>query len=190
MELTFEEVEMKKFLSNDLVVNKRKANFSLTGIKWGSLGGFAGTLIMDLFLIGAFSAFGLPTLSCFSMIGEIVTKLFFNQCLVTINSVYIGIIVHYIVGPLIGLFFGIIITRLSFQQVLTQKRIIIYAILWVELISQPLLLTAPILLNMTKADIFAWYVGSTMMHFIAALVLGFMVNHGLRSSFVGNQKTL
>ena len=43
---------------------------------WGLMGGLAGTIVMDLFLIGAFPAAGLPSLMCFSIVGDTVARFF------------------------------------------------------------------------------------------------------------------
>ena len=44
-------------------------------IKWGLIGGIAGTLGMELVLMGALTAAGMPALTCLSFIGDTVAQL-------------------------------------------------------------------------------------------------------------------
>ena len=44
------------------------------GIAWGFLGGLAGTMVMDILLMGALLALGQPALMCFSIVGDTVSR--------------------------------------------------------------------------------------------------------------------
>ena len=60
-----------------------------------------------------------------------------------------GMATHYLVGPLIGAIFGLLVARVKALRVNTLKKSILLGILYVEILSQPLLATTPILLKMT-----------------------------------------
>jgi NhaP-type Na+/H+ or K+/H+ antiporter len=62
----------------------------------------------------------------------------------------------------------------------TLKKSLLLGILYVEILSQPLLATTPILLKMTTPATLQWYAGSFVMHMIAGAVLGAVVGRGLR----------
>ena len=43
-------------------------------IGWGLVGGLAGTLVMDLVLMGGLSAAGMPARTCFSIVGNTAAR--------------------------------------------------------------------------------------------------------------------
>ena len=54
-------MEMERTFRGNARINGRMARISLlSALAWGLVGGFAGTLVMDLVLMGAFSALGSP----------------------------------------------------------------------------------------------------------------------------------
>lgn len=155
------------------------SNFS-KGLGWGLIGGLVGTMIMDLVLMGALSAFGLPAFTCFSIVGNTVARFFSTQSAETAHAIQLGVITHYLVGPLFGAIFGLLVARVEALRVNTLKRIIILAIIYIEILSQPMLATTPILLKMTVSSTLQWYGGSLIMHLLMAVVLGSVVGYGLR----------
>ena len=46
------------------------------GMVVGAVGGLVGTMVMDLVLMGALLAAGLPALTCFSIVGDTVARFF------------------------------------------------------------------------------------------------------------------
>ena len=158
------------------------------GLGWGLFGGLVGTIIMDLVLMGGLSAVGLPALTCFSIVGNTVARFFSIQNLENARAIQLGVITHYLVGPLFGAIFGAAVARVEVLRVNTLKKSIILAILYVEILSQPLLATPPILLKMTVPATLQWYVGSFVMHLLLAIVLGAVVGRGLRLATAVNHK--
>jgi hypothetical protein len=150
------------------------------GLGWGLIGGLAGTLVMDLVLMGVLSALGLSTLTCFSIIGATVGQFFSIQVLDTVRTIQLGVLTHYLIGPVIGALFGMVVVRMEALRVNNLKKSIILAIIYIEIVSQPLLAMTPFLLKMTAPQILQWYGGSTVMHMIAGVVLGVIVGRGLR----------
>jgi hypothetical protein len=152
------------------------------GIAWGFLGGLAGTLVMDILLMGALLILRQPALMCFSIVGDTVSHflaLFGTQIA---GGVPTGVVTHYAVGPLFGILFGAAVTRLPALQNGGLKKITIAAFVYVEILSQPILATTPILLKMETPATLQWFGGSFVMHLILSIVLGVIVGYGLRSS--------
>jgi hypothetical protein len=172
---------MEKTLQGNAQITGRIAHSSLLGgLAWGLIGGVAGTLMMDLVLMGVLSAFGSPALTCFSIVGNTVARFFSIPDVETVRAIQLGVMTHYTVGPLIGAIFGTVVARVEALRVNTLKKSIILGFLYVEILSQPLLATTPILLKMTAPATLQWYGGSFVMHLIAGVTLGAVVGCGLR----------
>ena len=160
----------------------------LKGLGWGTIGGIAGTLAMDLTLMAVLAAFGSPALTCFSIVGNTVARFFSMQNVEMARAIYLGIATHYVVGPVIGAIFGLAVARVKALRVHTLKKSLLLGILYVEILSQPLLATTPILLKMTAPAMLQWYGGSFVMHMIAGAVLGAVVGCGLRLANPGSNR--
>jgi hypothetical protein len=158
------------------------------GMVVGAVGGLAGTMIMDLALMGAFMATGLPAVTCFSIVGDTVARFFSLLGVGMAGGVPLGVATHYLIGPLVGAIFGAAVTQVEALRVDTLKKSVILAVLYVEILSQPILATAPILLKMTAHEMLQWYGVSFVMHFILAVVLGVIVSYGLRFATAANQR--
>jgi hypothetical protein len=91
-----------------------------------------------------------------------------------------GATTHYLIGPLVGMIFGIAAAQVEALRVESMKKSIFLAVLYVEILSQPILATTPILLKMTASQTLQWFGVSFIMHFILAVVLGAVVGYGLR----------
>lgn len=150
------------------------------GLGWGLIGGLAGTLVMDLVLMGGFSILGSPALTCFSIVGNTVGRFFSLKGVDMARSIQLGILTHYLVGPLIGAIFGMVAARVEALRVSSLKKIVLVAIVYVEILSQPMLAMTPILLKMAVPATLEWYGGSFVVHLIVAVILGVVVRHGLR----------
>jgi len=149
------------------------------GIAWGFLGGLVGTLVMDILLMTALLVLRQPALMCFSIVGDTVShflSLFSTQIA---GGVPAGVVTHYVVGPLFGMLFGVVATKFPALREGSLKRIVIAAFVYVEILSQPILATTPILLKMETPAILQWFGGSFIMHLILSIVLGVIVGYGL-----------
>ena len=154
---------------------------SLEALAWGLIGGLAGTMVMDAILMGGLSAAGLPALTCFSIVGNTVAQFFSILGIEVAGGVPLGVATHYLIGPLIGAIFGVIVTQVKALRVDTLKKSIVFAVLYVEILAQPILATTPILLKMTAAETLQWFGFSFVMHFLMAVVLGAVVSYGCGS---------
>ena len=77
--------------------------------------------------------------------------------------------------------FGAAVARVDMLRVNTLKRGVSLAVLYVEILSQPLLAAMPILLGWTVPETLRWYGGALFAHFIADAVLGLVIRYGLIS---------
>jgi len=148
------------------------------GMAWGMVGGLVATVIMDLVLICAFLVAGMPWFSCFSIVGDTVAHLLPYQNVA--NSVLLGAAAHYLIGPVLGTIFGITAPSVNRLQAGSWKRAILFAVLYVEIASQPILALTPIFLQMTASETLIWFGGSFGMHFIWGCVLGVIWRLGWR----------
>jgi hypothetical protein len=182
--------DMEKTLQDNLRMTGRITRTSFArGLWWGLIGGLTGTAIMDLVLMGALSALGSPALICFSIVGETVARFFSIQTVGMGRALQLGIKTHYLVGPLVGVIFGAVVGRVGALRVNTLKKSILLAIVYVEILSQPILATTPILLRMTASATLQWYGGSFVMHLLLAVVLGAVVGLGLRQESAPRSKS-
>jgi hypothetical protein len=152
------------------------------GMGWGLLGGLAGTMVMDLVLMGALSVVGLPALLCFSIVGSTVARFLALLGIEMASGAPLGAAAHYLIGPVVGAIFGVALTQIVALRVNTLKKGVILAVLYVEILSQPLLATAPILLKMTATETWQWFGLAFVMHSILGVVLGFVMGYGLRQA--------
>lgn len=158
------------------------------GVAWGFLGGLAGTLVMDFLLMGILLVLRQPASLCFSIIGDTVSHflaLFGTQIT---GGIPTGVVTHYVVGPLFGILFGAAVTMLPALREGTLKKITIAAFVYVEILSQPILATTPILLKMKAPAILQWFGGSFVMHLVMSIVLGVIVGYGLRPASPAPQR--
>ena len=152
----------------------------LKGLGWGFLGGLTGTLVMDLLLMGALLVLRQPATQCFSIVGDTVSRFFAVLGAQVSGGVATGVMTHYVVGPLFGILFGAAVTKLHVLRAGSLKQITIAAILYVEILSQPILVTTPLLLKMKTPATLQWYAGAFLMHLIMSIVLGVVVGYGLQ----------
>ena len=166
------------------------SNSFLKGLGWGFLGGLAGTLVMDLLLMGALLGLKQHATLCFSIVGDTVSRFFAVLGAQVAGGAPTGVVTHYVVGPLFGILFGAFVARLPALRGGSLKKITIAAFLYVEILSQPILATTPILLQMKAPAILQWFGGSFLMHLILSIVLGVIVWYGLRPAPRATQMTV
>ena len=157
---------------------------------WGFIGGFAGTLVMDLILKGALSAIGLPALTCFSIVGNTVARLFSKLGTEMTGGVPVGVAVHYLIGPIIGAIFGAAVVQIDAFREDSLKKGVILAVLYVEILSQPILSATPILLKMTALETMQWFGGAFVMHLIWGVVVGVVMSCRLRFENCGKPQMI
>jgi hypothetical protein len=157
-------------------------------IAWGFLGGLAGTLVMDILLMGILLALRQPAAMCFSIVGDTVSRFLAMFGTQISGGVPAGVITHYVIGPLFGMLFGAAITKFPALRDGTLKKITLAAFVYVEILSLPILATTPILLKMRTTATLQWFGGSFVMHLILSIVLGVIVGYGLRQGSASRSK--
>jgi len=158
------------------------------GLGWGAIGGLAGTLVMDILLMGVLLALRQPAWMCFSIVGDTVSRFLAMFGMPIAGGVPTGVAAHYVIGPLFGILFGAVVTIFPALREGTLKKITIAAFVYVEILSQPILATAPILLKMKAPATLQWFGGSFIMHLILSVVLGIIVGYGLRPVPLATQR--
>lgn len=167
----------------DSSVRGQSINAALArGMMWGLIGGVVGTIVMDLILMGALSAIGLPALTCFSIVGNTAGRFLSLLGTELAGGVPLGVAAHYVIGPVVGMVFGAAVASVDALRVRTAKKGVVLGVLYVEILSQPLLATSPILLKMTASETLQWFGVSALMHLIWGAVLGWVVSYGLQSA--------
>jgi protein-S-isoprenylcysteine O-methyltransferase Ste14 len=163
----------------------QKYNMQVTlarDIKWGLIGGLAGTLGMELVLMGALTAMGMPAFTCLSFIGDTVAHLIAKFGIYLAGGVPMCLAAQYLIGSLFGVIFGTMLSKISALHVRSLYKNILLAVLYAEVISQPLLAMTTILLKMSIMSTVLWYGASFVMHFLYGITLGAIVSYGLRST--------
>ena len=180
---------MDKTLQSNLMTRSQRNPIPLArGMGWGFIGGLVSTMVMDIVLMGALLAVKYPALLCFSIVGDTVSSFFSKLGLQVTGGIPTGVVTHYLDGPLFGVIFGAVVAMFPALRDGSLKKIMIAAILYVEILSQPILVTTPILLKMGTPATLQWYGGSFVMHLIMSIVLGVIVGYGLRSTPLTNQR--
>lgn len=160
------------------------------GMVVGLIGGLAGTIVMDLALVGTLLAVGLPAVASFSTIGDTAAGFFTMIGIHIVGGVPLGALVHYLLGLVLGAIFGAAVSQVDALRVRSTKKGVVLGILYIELMSQPILATAPIILKMTASETLQWFGVSFAMHLIWGVVLGAVVSYGLRAaSSVGKRES-
>ena len=148
-------------------------NDALTkAIVWGLISGFVGTIVMDLIIAGLFLLVGMPVDLIYSFIGDVAQNFFLRIGINAAGGVPLGAFIHFFLGLALGGLFGALVTQVRALRLHSLKKGVLLGMLYIEIASQPILVTAPLLREMTTADIVQWYGLSTVMHLIYGMFLG------------------
>lgn len=143
----------------------------------GFIAGLNGTLVMDLLLMAALWIMGTPPLTCFSMVGDTVSRLLSQMGIQLWDSIRMGVITHYTVGPVIGTIYGFLVNRIDTLRTKSMLKGIAQAVLFVEIVSLPMLMLTPFILKLSFSDTLQWFGGSFVMHFIWGVVFGGVIHN-------------
>lgn len=152
------------------------------GIIAGCIGGLLGTVAMDLFGGGLFLAMGGPASLSFSIIGDAAAAFLAMLGMTLAGGAPLGALLHYLIGLAFGALFGAAVLRAAVIQLSLPIKAIGLGILYVELMSQPLLASAAWVLQMTAAETAQWFGISFVMHLVYGMVLGLVAYYGLRGA--------
>ena len=150
------------------------------GAVLGVVGGLAGTVVMDLVMFGTFWAVGLPPVIGFSIIGDTAAGFLTLLGIAMAGSLPLGAAVQCLTGMVVGGAFGAAVSRVDALRTDTIKKDVVLAVVCIEVLSQPIAATAPIILKMTASQTLQWLGASAAMHLIWGSVLGLVLSYGLR----------
>ncbi len=149
-------------------------------IKLGLIGGLVGSLVMELVLIVALTLASKPPLTCLSFVGDTVAHLIAKFGLNLPGGVPMCLAAQYLIGAIFGVIFCTGLSTLSTWRINSLKKGIFGAVIYSEILSQPILAMTTILLKMSAKDTLLWYAASFMMHFWFGVALGAIVCYGKR----------
>jgi len=141
-------------------------------ISWGMAAGLLGTVVMDLVIVGFFAATGMPPGLVYSFIGDVAQQGFLRIGVAVSGGIPLGALVHFLLGVVLGAVFGLVVSRIPLLQLGSVPKGALLGVLYIEIVSQPILVMAPLMMTMSTSDVLRWYVLSTSMHVIYGLVLG------------------
>ena len=72
----------------------------------------------------------------------------------------------------LGAVFGVAVSRVKRLRLGSVAKGALLGVFYIEIVSQPILVSAPLLVTMSAPDVLQWYVLSTAMHLIYGIVLG------------------
>lgn len=159
----------------------------IKGMEVGLMGGLVGTIVMDLFGAGIFLVMGGPASLSFPIIGDAAAGFFSMLGIEIAGGALLGAVLHYLIGLAFGLIFGAAVSYIHALQLDSTKKGVGLGILFVEVMSLPLLAAAAIILKMTPSETAQWFGISFVMHLLYGLVLGLVVTYGLRSAPAAQQ---
>lgn len=155
------------------------------GVVVGTLGGLAGTIVMDLFGLVVLLIAGGPDTISFSLIGDAAATFSSKIGIEIPGGTLLGVFLHYLIGAVLGMSFGAGISVFGLGQN-DRKKGMALGILYVEAMSIPMLTTAAIVLQMDLSRTALYFATSIIMHLVFGSVLGLVASYGLGARRVAN----
>jgi hypothetical protein len=180
---------MRKLQGNSRVCEPNTSVTPMKSVLWGWLAGLAGTIAMDLAMAGGLEALGLPTETCYLTIGSTVRRFFSILGIRLMGDLTLGVTVYHLIGPLLGSLYGLVLIQVNALQRANLKKSLLYAVLYAEVVSQLILTMVPVLLRMPAQEAILWFAGSSVLHAIWGVVMGFASYFGLRMGWHKYRKT-
>jgi len=151
----------------------------IRGMIAGIAGGLAGTISMYLFGAGIFSLLGWPADTSVSIIGDSAAAFFSKLGVVLSGGAFLGTRLYYLIGLTLGAMLGVAVASLEPLRLASLKKRVGLSILYVEVMSLPLLAAGVLALKMSAADTVFWFGISFVMHLVYGLVLGVVTSYGM-----------
>lgn len=165
----------------------RHSNF-VQGIIAGMVGGLAGSISMYLFGAGIFALLGWPANTSFSIIGNSAAAFFSKLGVTLAGGSSLGMKLYYLIGLTLGAMLGLAVVSLEPLHMASLKKRVGLSILFVEVMSLPLLAAGTLALKMSAADTTLWFGISFVMHLVYGLVLGVVTSYGVGSVVYEEQR--
>ena len=151
----------------------------LRGLFAGLVGGLAGTMLMYLFGAGIFALLGWPTSTSISIIGDSAAAFFSLLGIALAGGASLGIWLYYLIGLVLGAMMGIAVVSLEPLRLGSLQKRVGLSILFVEVMSLPMLAAGTMALKMSAASAALWFSISFVMHLVYGLVLGVVTSYGV-----------
>ncbi len=148
----------------------------IRGLIAGSIGGLAGTMLMYVFGAGIFAILGWPASTSISIIGDSAAAFFWPLGITLTGGASLGIWLYYLIGTLLGAMMGIAVISLEPLRLASLQKRVGFSILFVEVMSLPMLAAGALALKMSIASAAQWFSISFVMHLIYGLVLGLVTS--------------
>jgi hypothetical protein len=143
------------------------SNIALTrGIGIGVIGSLAGTLVMDLVVVGELSMMGLPALTYLDLIGSVFG-----------GGIPLGALVHVLTGSVLGVIFSVPVLAFAALRIDSVRKGLVLGIL-VGLASISACVPFAILIGEPIAEVLSFM---TIPHLVWGTVLGVVAGYRLRS---------
>jgi hypothetical protein len=152
----------------------------IQGIIAGVVAGLAGTISMYLFGAGIFELLGWPANTSISIIGDSAAAFFSKLGIALAGGPPLGMWLFCLIGVLEGAIMGAAVVSLEPLRLASLKKRVGFSILFVEVMSLPLLVAGTFALNMGAADAALWFSISFVMHLVYGLVMGVVASFGVR----------
>lgn len=150
----------------------------IRGTVTGMVGGLAGTYLMYLFGACIFALLGWPANTSFTIIGDSAAAFFSNLGVVLTGGSVLGLRLYFLIGLTLGAMLGVAMVSLKLLQLASPKKKVELSVLYVEVMSLPLLVAGTLALKMSAADAALWFGISFIMHLVYGLVLGMIMSYG------------
>ena len=145
------------------------------GIKYGLIAGLVSTIVMDIVMVGIFAAMGTPVGSFLSLIGTTVLTLFGVSI---VDPLPLGVALHYLIGILTGLIFGMVSTRIKILSLNTYIKGLLLGILIAQIEGNVLFLFMSLILDMALSEMTMIFGLGFVLHLIWGTGLGVIISYG------------
>lgn len=163
----------------DSVVNSFTRNNKVLA---GLVAGLLATIAMDIVMVGVFVVMGRPSNEFFLFIGSAVKEFLSIIGLTVHGGAAIGATLHYLIGLLLGLLFGVKYLDAKMHRAISPKRIILVSVLVTQVVSLILLLPAIVILKMGISTILQLLVMAVFFHLVYGIILGGVVYRELKGT--------
>ena len=145
------------------------------GIKYGLIAGLMSTIVMDIVMVGIFAVIGTSVGLFLSLIGTTVLTLFGISI---VDPLPLGVALHYLIGILTGLLFGIISTRINILSLNTYRKGLLLGILVAQIEGNVLFLLMSVILDMALSEMTMIFGLGFVLHLIWGTGLGVIISYG------------
>jgi hypothetical protein len=133
--------------------------------------------IMYLFGASIFALLGWPASTSFTIIGDSAAAFYTKLGVALDGGSSLGMQLYFLIGLTLGAVLSVAIAGLEPLHLAPPKKRVVLSILYVEVMSLPLLAAGTLALKMSVTDALLWFGISFIMHLVYGLVLGIVTNY-------------